>query len=706
MSSENHWFLTLDKRSDWEQGLLSVNLQITDAGISPEQSVDYQLQQTLDLDSILDGAEVCDLAADRCGLLFLLDDRERVWVIDPDQGLAEPVIWDGLFKNPVGLAVTPDTLYLADANPQSQAAIFAFARINWQIRWTVTGAAEGARLIPADLATDARENLYMLDRTNHEIVKIDLRGQIPDRYDLKPWSAQREWIGMAVFKSTLFVLNMRTTDKHYLVLRLDLINAGIEPDFIDITDSLGVSFSSLIPSSLCTDEEGNIFIGDLQMIPIIPGSSGTNEDMRFIHKFSPGADGAYAYMGVVSGHRGPVNKMAVGAGDQIYVYYKNLDGPGAKQIDTLSPINIPLPTGAYSYFSRAFDSTISGTVWHKLVLDAEIPDNTQVRLSYIISDDYQVVALAGGVSPEKQLQHLSSLDWSSPLVNPRDALVSGTGRYLWLKMEMVVTGSQVPLVTSIRLSFPRQSYLRYLPAVYQQDAQSKAFLERFLSLFETMLDDLEYRIDHLARYCDVAAVTGDDAGSAFLHWLASWLAIVVDENWTDGALRNLVQQAPDLYRKRGTPQGIEEMVKLYTGCQPFIFENFQLNSIYELYSGSDPVLPYLYNTLYSTQPFSFCVLLPPFRPSGNVRFDDNDIATVGRILEQEAPAHTRPWLVPLQPWVILGWHTYLEVNTYLSEPLLLLDGGRSMPLDTVITDVEEAGQIERRSRLGMDTNLS
>jgi len=442
-----------------------------------------------------------------------------------------------------------------------------------------------------------------------------------------------------------------------------------------------------------------------------------NEDERFIHRFSPGADGAYRYIGVVSGRRGPAARLAAGTDDQVHACYE-----GAR-IDTLSPVRGPLPTGIHTFVSGAFDSTAPGTQWHKLVLDAEIPANTQVRLAYIISDDPGAVSLKDGVvDRQKQLEHLNSLAWSSPLVNPGDALVFGPpGRYLWLKMDMVARESQAaPLVRGVRLHFPRQSYLRYLPAAYQEDEQGRDFLERFLSLFETMFDSIERKIDHLARYCDAAAQTGDGAGAAFLRWIASWLAIVADGNWTDEALGRLVSQAPDLYRKRGTPRGIEAMVELYTGSRPIIVEHFQTHNVLQRYAGEDPELRRIYKRLFSAEPFSFSVLLQPFRQQGDAviagvgpcvdpagdRFGDEEIATVRRILEQDAPAHTRAWLVPLQPWVVLGWHTYLGVNTYLSRPLPVLDAGRFMPLDTVLTDVDEAGQITRRSRAEMDTSLS
>jgi phage tail-like protein len=318
------------------------------------------------------------------------------------------------------------------------------------------------------------------------------------------------------------------------------------------------------------------------------------------------------------------------------------------------------------------------------VLDAELPAQTQVRVASFSADQYR--------APE-EVQALPDTAWSAPLVNPPDALIgSPAGRYLWLRLELIGSPTHTPTVRSLRVDFPRLSYLRYLPAVYQEDARSREFLERFLALFETFFADLEDQIDRIVRYFDADAVTGD-----FLRWLASWLAIAADESWSEEQLRALLHRAPTLYKQRGTRAGIAAMLTLYTGDEPLLIEQFQLNCV----AGGDPQLQALLYRLYGRDPYCFCVLLKPRAVT-----TESQRLAVQRLVEAEKPAHTCAGLLVLEPWVFLDMHTYLGVNTYLSQPSPRLDSGAAIPRDSVLTDLPEAGQIERRARLALDTRLT
>ena len=51
--------------------------------------------------------------------------------------------------------------------------------------------------------------------------------------------------------------------------------------------------------------------------------------------------------------------------------------------------------------------------------------------------------------------------------------------------------------------------------------------------------------------------------SGFLPWLASWIALAYDEKWPIDKFRLLLERSPQLYKKRGTRKGIEEIILLY-----------------------------------------------------------------------------------------------------------------------------------------------
>ena len=210
------------------------------------------------------------------------------------------------------------------------------------------------------------------------------------------------------------------------------------------------------------------------------------------------------------------------------------------------------------YIFPALDSTEAEMEWHRITLDANIPDDTQIRLCYFATDSKEMLVEGHLTNMELFLQDrsISIADklaateslWGKEIVNPSDALLHGAhGRYLWIKIEMLGTESRTPLLRSIRIYFPRMSLLSYLPAVYQEDESSRDFLERFLSLFGTFLQGMEEEIERVDRIFDPQAVSGP-----FLSWLAGWLGISVDENWSEEQLRHLLITAPMLCKKRGT----------------------------------------------------------------------------------------------------------------------------------------------------------
>lgn len=105
-------------------------------------------------------------------------------------------------------------------------------------------------------------------------------------------------------------------------------------------------------------------------------------------------------------------------------------------------------------------------------------------------------------------------------------------------------------------------YLQYLPAIFQErPAPDQApYLGQFLRPFEQVLthfDDLLAVIDQNFAF----ALAPDD----FVSWLASWIALALDEEWEDEQRRRLLSEAMELYRWRGTARGLKRYLEIYTG---------------------------------------------------------------------------------------------------------------------------------------------
>jgi phage tail-like protein len=730
-------FLTLNKRSTWGRGL-QVNLDTSGDRIAVRQDYEYTLDTEMTLEELTGGVTVTDFAVGPCHILYILDAPARtIWVYDSKQGSVEPLACTGaLLSKPTSITYTPGTLYVADAAATQR--VLALAEINWQIRWAVDAGAvpstqgfvPAGPFTPVDLAVSAEGELYALDGENRAILKFDVAGRQAGIFGRKELATTEPRSLALSPEGYLYVLD--ATARRVWKFDVGLDGALISDDLVKFDDLIAAQRlpKKFQPAGFAVDSHGDLYVGERRAV------SSSEEDDRFIRRF----DAEGNYLGEAGDFRGAGVELALDTEDWMYVYGEE---EGERKISVLTPAlrytrlaGMSLVKGRY--FSRSLDSAEEGTEWHKFVLDADIPGNTQVQISYRAADDKQVtikgsttnldryIEEAAGLDEEERAQRAAALDapelgWSTnPAANAADALIiDGVGRYLWLRIDLFGSEERAPSIKSLRLDFPRATYLRYLPAVYQEDKQSRDFLERFLSLFETFFSGTERRIAHLARYFDVdsSLATGD-----FLSWLASWLSISEDKSWNEEQLRELVRRAPELYKQRGTREGLEAMIEIFTGERPLVVEHFQTTGCAQAAAARRAAdegagqkvrgLEEIYQSLYGTDPYCFCVLLKPYRAETRGekkiirRLSEEEQKAVRRIVDAEKPAHTCAGLLALQPWIHLDMHTYLEVNTYLSRPSARLDLNAAIPRDTFLDDRDEAGQLERRSRLNVDITLT
>lgn len=737
-------FLVLNKKSAWDRGL-SINLDVSEDGLQIRAGFAYVFDRENEIEVLSDTFRIQDFAVAQCNQLYILDVPDKdfgaspaIWIYDTSEKQIEKIdCISPLFKEPTAIIYASGTLYVADI--KAEARIYGLSDQNWQIKFAIGALPKDALSLPhsfepIDLAVDDKGNLFALDQSAPAIFKFDEKSQLVNVF------GQAELVGkhptsIALARDgSLYVLD----PKGQKVLKFQARDgAAVNANFIDfeLIKASGALPQEFKPSGFAVNTDGNLFLGD-------SGELRSDLDDRFIRKF--GSDGKY--LGIVEDSRGAADQLAVDLDDSIFIFRKEKKN---KVTALRREKRFALLEGASlvkgEYISKALDSREAGTIWHKLSSEAISAENTQVQISFLAADDKKITfkskeldldafleataKLDATIDSQRtklqdRLDDLDKLDWSKPILNSSDALITVTGRYLWARIVLLGNELQSPSVHSLRVDCPRTSYLRYLPAVYQEDERSRDFLERFLSLFETFYAEIEARVDHIARYFDPDAgvVSGD-----FLRWLSTWLAISVDNNWDEAKLRVLVKRASEIYKQRGTRAAIGEMVEILTGQQPIIVEHYQtscdswslqkqgldlaeLKKFFKRLYGKDSfdddelersfVLEKLYERLYGNDAFCFCVLLKPFPVQTEEHYK-----AVRRILDSEKPAHTCAGLLALQPWVQLDTHTYLEVNTYLSEPSARLDLGSAMPRDTVLNDYEEAGQLERRSRIDLDITL-
>jgi len=219
------------------------------------------------------------------------------------------------------------------------------------------------------------------------------------------------------------------------------------------------------------------------------------------------------------------------------------------------------------YYSSPLDSGILDCRWHRVVIDADIPENSTLTLSFHTSEKKETKI------------NCESIHWSGRRVftKARDALIQvKPGKYLTLRIDFHREGTDSPVLKQVKIYYPRLSYLRYLPDVYQENKESSEFLERFLSIFESAQYESEEKISSIPLHLDPMA-----ASKEFYQWLASWLSLDLYELLKDRN-REFILRAAELYKQKGTVSGIASLVSFLTGDKKVLIKEY-MNNVFRSY---------------------------------------------------------------------------------------------------------------------------
>jgi phage tail-like protein len=133
------------------------------------------------------------------------------------------------------------------------------------------------------------------------------------------------------------------------------------------------------------------------------------------------------------------------------------------------------------------------------------------------------------------------------------------------------------------------SYLKHLPAIFRSPAGDggPSVLGQFLRGFEELLTGigdpdnpgLAEKINGIARDATGASKLAglhryvepgpgrkdaERTPKEFLDWLAGWVALSLRADLSEDTQREFIAKAASLYRLRGTPKGLAEVLRIYT----------------------------------------------------------------------------------------------------------------------------------------------
>ena len=298
----------------------------------------------------------------------------------------------------------------------------------------------------------------------------------------------------------------------------------------------------------------------------------------------------------------------------------------------------------------------------------------------------------------------------------------------------------------MKVFFPRRGYLQYLPAVFQEDEESRLFLDRFLSLFQTEFDRFDERIDRIWQLFDPASTP-----ERHFNWLAGWLALIIQPEWSPEKKRQMLKDAFKSYLLRGTGPGIERAIQDYADVHfAKIVEHYKLRRWPALYSEpersgprSQPALPAsarldgslrlwsrnFYHRLQITSHSQIGDFLLTGQPEplieplawGAHRFTvffpaspycvPETAQRIERVVEREKPAHTEATLCPVLPRMRVGVQASVGINSVVGGVShLVLNHLATLNYDTILACSAEERQLRAlkavvRPRAGVSAKL-
>jgi phage tail-like protein len=232
----------------------------------------------------------------------------------------------------------------------------------------------------------------------------------------------------------------------------------------------------------------------------------------------------------------------------------------------------------------------------------------------------------------------------------------------------------------IRLVISGKNYLNFLPNIYRQyDMREGSFLKRFLWLLKHPQIPIDRTIRDIHKYFEPF-----NTPKKFLPYLASVLALVLDENWDEGKKRELIASIVKIYKLRGTSQGLALYLKIYTESTPDIIENYwPFNGFQVGVSSTIGVDSIIIG--YINRSHCFTVRIPQ-------TIDDTPVEMIRKIhaiVHAEKPAHTNYYMIFAEPeleeadFMQVGVASMIGVESWVGET------------DNVHEEIEEGKQDDR-----------
>lgn len=305
---------------------------------------------------------------------------------------------------------------------------------------------------------------------------------------------------------------------------------------------------------------------------------------------------------------------------------------------------------------RSIDGARDGATWGRLWFDLELEeemacyiyafavdqDSFYRRNMVTKIDDFMMDPLEPYEIKEEFISKLKYVY----TINQKDILLYNLkGRYLHLVF--AVLGQGECKIDNIRLDSLGDNFMSAFPEVYRQQ---DGFFRRFLSVFSSIYNDFGEDIEHLPELLDL-----DTAPVELLPIYGSWLGVdtgadILDEK----VLRELVKQAYDLCRIKGTREAVKRVSEIVLQSEVILLEH---NVIMEYVTRRDEDL---FRLMYGDSGQDVTLLI-------RRKLDSGLRSKLMYILEQFIPIRTKVRLVELLDDSVCDSYCYLDINASIRD---------------------------------------
>lgn len=507
---------------------------------------------------------------------------------------------------PAGIAVDSDgTIYFSDPKHNKLLKIDACDGVQSSLACVGgQGNAISQFNIPRGLLIlKHRRSLFVADSDNHRVQVFDLDsnsvvdiwgqadqsgepepGTEPGRFDT-PWTLAGDHLGNAYVvdygNSRVQKFNRAGDLVPSFWDTIDQREVLAKPSDIAVYSDQGSTLVYIVDQSLhrvfAFDEDGNVAL-DGEGCPISFGVDQLQEPMgiavdaeavyvgdnahRRVLKFD--RRNGYKFVGEAVGYRGPVAALAFAAQGELLVHTGT----------SLPPLRLATGKGFQSrgvLWSEAISVGDREVKWHRLDSEAQrYGTSAHLRLFVHTSSDPADAPTVDPLSadPFADQRWRPRSDTPGQFADVDDLFIDGEpANYLWVGALFSGDGESTPVVSQMLVEYDHTTYLEHLPAIYLNQLACGDFLVRFLSLAESLFGDVEASIEDLSKLFDPFA-----APQEFLPWLATWLALELDEDWDEQTQRQAIASAFEMYGRRGTARGLRESLRFYAGVDAIIEE--------------------------------------------------------------------------------------------------------------------------------------